>query len=205
MLRRADAQDGLTLVELMIVVLILGVVGGITTTGLVQGMRTSQDVDARVQAFTALQRTSERVARDLRRAVWTDVSAEPPPADPPTGCTFVSLDPGDLTMIVFEDTDRYRHHYTVSGDELRLDVDVWSAGAWDDHSDRLVMDGLDSATFGYLDAAGHDLLADGIQGNDRARVRKFGLTLVASLPDQDPVELSTTVAARNGGVPCPVA
>lgn len=208
---RVRDESGLGLVELLVTILIMGVVGGMTVTGLVQGMRTSSSVDLRIQASTELQRASERVARDLRRGVWTDISVTPLPA-PPAGCTFVSLDAEQLTLIVFDGTDRYRHVYTHGGGALSLDIDEWVAGAWSDVSEQVVIDGLaNTATtpstpvFSFLDADGVDLLADGLDGSDHADVRSFRLTLVGDLADQPDVELRTTVAARNGGITCPVA
>lgn len=208
MLRRVPAADeGLTLVELMIVVLILGVVGGITVTGLVRGMQTTDRIEARVEAFTDLQRAAERVARDLRRGVWDDTSVTPVPS-PATGCSFISLDPSDVTLVVFDGTDRFRHRYQLVGNELRLDVDQFAGGTWTNVSDATVISDLDNAATGdpvftYLDSGGDDLLADGVQGSDRAAVRKFRLTLVRQVRDQPAVDLQTTVAARNGGLPCP--
>lgn len=207
----ADAESGFSLVELLVVILILGVVGGYTLTGLVRGMQTTDRVEARVQTFTDLQRASERVSRDLRRAVWTDTAAALT-ATPPTGCTFVDLNPADLTVIVFTDGSRFRHRYMLSGDELVLDRDVWSVGtsSWTDFSETTVITGLANVTsgvdlFGYLDASGTDLLDNGFDVTDRRAVRKFRLTLMGEVRDQGPVEVVTVVTARNGGLPCPVA
>lgn len=200
-------EAGIGLVELMIVILILGVVGGITVTGLVQGMQTSNRIDARVETSTELQRAAERVARDLRRGVWTDIAVLPLPPEP-TGCTYVSLDPDTLTLIVFDGPDRYRHVYTHAGDALSLDIDQWVGGGWADVSATEVVDDLRNAATGtplftYLDRDGGEL--DGTQASDHADVRNFRLTLVGAVREQPPMTLTTTVAARNGGLPCPVA
>jgi type II secretory pathway pseudopilin PulG len=204
-------ESGIGLVELLVVILIMGVVGGMTVTSLVQGMRTSSRVDARIQTSTDLQRAAERVARDLRRGVWTDISMVTPPAEP-DGCTYVSLEPDDLTLIVFDGSDRYRHVYTHASGALSLDIDQWVAGAWADVSDQVVIDGLNNATaatpvpvFSFLDRDGVDLLDDGLDASDRSSVRNFRLTLVGTVTDQPDITLSTTVAARNGGLTCPVA
>lgn len=203
-------EDGLGLVELMIAILIMGVVGGITVTGLVRGMQTTERVDARIQTSTELQKVAERVARDLRRGVWTDTSLTPPPTTPPAGCTFLSLDPNELTLIVFDGTDRYRHRYVLTGQTLTLDVDQWVASAWADVSNQVVTTGLTNIArgvplFTYLDREAVDVLADGLQGSDHASVRSFRLNLVGAVNGQPDIPLSTTVAARNGGLPCPVA
>lgn len=207
--RRDDDESGFSLIELLVVVLILGVVGGMTATSLVQGMRTTDRVEARIQASTDLQRAAERVARDLRRAVWTDISLSPLPT-PPAGCTYISLDADDLALIVFDGADRYRHTYTHVGGTLSLDIDVWTAGAWADVSNVAVIEGLENAitgvdVFSFLDREGVDLLSDGLQAGDHSDVRNFRLTLVGPVRGQPAVTLTTTVAARNGGIPCPVA
>lgn len=204
---RFQEEAGIGLVELMIVILIMGVVGGITVTSLVQGMQTSNRVDARIETSTELQRATERVARDLRRGVWTDISVLPLPAVP-AGCTYVSLDPDALTLIVFDGTDRFRHAYTHAGDALTLDIDEWVGGTWTDVSvTEVVTDLRNDATgtpvFTYLDRDGGEL--DGTQASDFADVRNFRLTLVGAVREQPPMTISTTVAARNGGLPCPVA
>jgi type II secretory pathway pseudopilin PulG len=205
----ARRDDGLGLVELLVVVLVLGVIGAMTITSLVRGMRTTDRVEARIQASTDLQRAAERVARDLRRGVWTDISLTPLPS-PPAGCTYVSLDGDELTLIVFDGIERFRHTYTHVDGTLTLDVDRWSSGAWADVSTTTVIDGLQNATagedvFSFLDRNGGDLLEDGLDPTDHADVRNFRLTLVGTVRDQPAMTLNTTVAARNGGIPCPVA
>lgn len=212
MLRRIRAEDGgFTLVELLVVVLILGVVGGYTLTGLVQGMQTTDRLDARIQTFSDLQRSSERVSRDLRRGVWSDTSAMTL-GTPPPGCTYVAMNPNDLTLIIFVGGQRQRHRYTLSDGTLRLETAVWNEGtsSWSASTSSTVATGLVNAAagiplFGYLDAAGVDLLQDGLQNTDRRSIRKFRLSLVGDVRDQDPVEITTVVTARNGGLPCPIA
>lgn len=206
---RESDESGFSLVELLVVVLILGIVGAMTLTSLVQGMRTTDRIEARIQASTDLQRAAERIARDLRRGVWTDISLLPLPT-PPAGCIYVSLNPDNLALIVFDGADRYRHTYTHVDGSLALDIDRWTAGAWADVSTVTVIDGLqnDAAgeeVFSFLDPDGNDLAVDGIQAADHGDVRNFRLTLVGPVRNQPAVTLATTVAARNGGIPCPVA
>lgn len=202
-------EAGITLVELMVVVLIMGVVGGMTTTSLVQGMRTTDRVDVRIQASTGLQQAAERVARDLRRGVWTDISVSPLPT-PPSGCTYISVDPENLSVVVFDGADRYRHSYALVDGTLSLDVDEWAGSGWTDVSNQTVITGLNNVAAGvdlftFLDRGGASVLDDGFQADDRSDVRNFRLTLVGSVRDQPDMTVSTTVAARNGGLTCPVA
>lgn len=207
MLGRPADEQGFSLIELLVVVLILGIVGAITLTGLVQGLQTSARADARIQAFSELQRASERVSRDLRRGVWADIYV-PPPVTPPAGCSYLEMSPGTLTLIVFDGNTRYRHRYALASGILTLTRHTWSSGTWQPTSTQEVVRGITNGTpadpvFSYLDADGADLLADGLQNVDRGQVRKFGLRLKTNVAGEDPVEVRTVVGARNGGLPCP--
>lgn len=208
MLRTARDESGFTLVELLVVILIVGVVGGVTLTGLVQGMQTSARADERIQAFSDLQRASERVSRDLRRGVWRDISVAP--GTPPPGCVFLALAPNAVSLVVFDEAGRQRHSYQVAAGTLTVTRETWVAGAWQNTSTQFVIDGLTNGTaaepiFTYLDEDGTDLLADGLQVEDRGDVRKFGLRLETELAGQGPVAVETIVGARNGGRSCPIA
>lgn len=208
MLNRDASEAGFSLIELLVVVAILGVVGGITLTGLVQGMSTSARADQRIHTYTELERASERITRDLRRAVWTDISIAPTTAPPP-GCTFLDLSPDAITLIVLDGSTRYRHRYQLVGGQLNLTTETWTNGAWANASTVPVIGQIVNGTsanpiFSYLAADGTDLIAsDGFQEADRGRVRKFKLRLVADVSQQGPVALETLVGARNGGSPCP--
>lgn len=61
-------ERGYSLVELLVVVVMLGVIGGFVTTAVVTGMRTTQATEARTYALTDIHRGLERVGRELRAA-----------------------------------------------------------------------------------------------------------------------------------------
>lgn len=209
MLRLHQEETGFSLVELLVVIVILGVVGGITLTGLVQGMQTSARADERIEGFSELQRASERVSRDLRRGLWTETSVTP--GTLPDGCVFLDLSPSAITLIVLDGTGRHRHAYQVADGRMTLTRETWISGAWQNPSTQFVIDGLTNGTtsdpiFSYLDAAGGDLVdPSGIEPEDRAKVRKFGLRLETELAGQGPIAVETIVGARNGGRSCTAA
>jgi prepilin-type N-terminal cleavage/methylation domain-containing protein len=64
---RSD-QAGVTLVELLVVVVLLGVVGSITMAGIISGLHATRRGEARVEALNDLQKGIERVGRELRAA-----------------------------------------------------------------------------------------------------------------------------------------
>lgn len=67
--RLAGGDDaGFTLVELAVVTLVLGVVGAVTATGIIGGMRGTSHAQARVDTLAATQTAIERVSREMRAA-----------------------------------------------------------------------------------------------------------------------------------------
>ena len=65
---RRDREGGFTLVELLVVIVIFGVVGGFVTATIVSALQTSRRAEARIHALNDLQRGIERVGRELRAA-----------------------------------------------------------------------------------------------------------------------------------------
>lgn len=65
---RGRADGGFTLVELLVVLVIFGVVGGFVTATIVSALQTSRRAEARIHALNDLQRGIERVGRELRAA-----------------------------------------------------------------------------------------------------------------------------------------
>ena len=59
---------GYTLVELLVVIMLLGVVGGIVSTLAIGGMRTTRQSQNRAYSSEAIQAQIERMARDIRVA-----------------------------------------------------------------------------------------------------------------------------------------
>lgn len=66
-LRRRE-QDGFTLVELLIVMVLMGVVGAVTLTSFVTSARSAQHATERLDAINDLTPAMQRMTRDLRAA-----------------------------------------------------------------------------------------------------------------------------------------
>ena len=69
---RSGKEDGFTLVELLVVVMLLSVIGGLVGTSLVTGMRVTSATQSRYDAIHDLQKGVDRLARELRAAdpIW---------------------------------------------------------------------------------------------------------------------------------------
>jgi prepilin-type N-terminal cleavage/methylation domain-containing protein len=182
--RPARDESAFTLVELLVVLVLMGVVGGIVTNGLTTAMRTTRETQTRIDAMAELQRGAERISRELRAA-----------------CPIVgTLAPHAVTAAIQRDGERLRHTYRfdaatgiLSQDVVRDDAGTWTT-VLDGHP--LVQDLLDTgATFTYLDV---DAEAAALARD----VRTIRLVMRRDLPEQGPIEVETTVSLRNGGRSC---
>ncbi|MGH3665814.1 MAG: prepilin-type N-terminal cleavage/methylation domain-containing protein [Egibacteraceae bacterium] len=187
------SEDGFTLVELLMVVVLLGVISAIALSGLTASMRTARQSNDRIEALADLQRNIERVAQVVRVADGEDYPVGTPGQ-------LLLADGNDIRLDVRRGTDLIRYRYwratSASGEpELRLCREVYTPP--DDPcataTGQPVLTDLanDGATplFSYLDAEGA-----AATGDDIAQV---GITLVRDLPTQPAIEVQTTVQLRN--------
>lgn len=188
MLGLRRGERGFTLVELMVVLVLIGIVGGIVTKGLVGAMRTTRQTQARIEAFTELQTTAERVGRELRVA-----------------CPMRAIAAADVTLDIDRAGETYRHRFWVATDQLHHATQIDNSGTWDTVvADRVLLDLADPGadpTFTYLDADG-DALDLSLASTLPRDVRSVELRLRRDLPEQDPVEVATMLHLRNGGQQC---
>jgi prepilin-type N-terminal cleavage/methylation domain-containing protein len=174
-------QEGFTLVELLVVLMLLGVVGSIVTAGLVSSMRSTSSTQARIEAMAELQRSAERVTRELRAA-----------------CPVVSMDADgeDVTVLVPRDGQMRYHHFYRSGTSLmHLVADDMVE---EPSGGRVLMSGLPEDfrdVFRFMDVNGGDVT----QPRD---VRQAEIRLRRELRDQPTVEVTTATTLRNGGGSC---
>lgn len=217
-MRRMKEQDGFTLVELLVVMVILGVVGAVTTTGLIQGMRTTDRVQARADALVELERAGQRLEREIRRGMWS--TSLTPSYTQPKGCVVPavntagnasSLRNDEISLVALHSGERFRYKISLTGDEVRLAESRWTAAGWTAVADRVVIDGVTNAAHGiplltYLGADGQQLVPSAGQYTNLhiAKLRKIQLRLRLDVRGEEPLELSTLVSPRNGGGRCPV-
>lgn len=188
LLTRRDDENGLTLVELLVVMLIMGIVGSVVASGMIQGLQTSGRAQSRITALTDLQRGVERVARELRVANPL--------------CLTTGLEDTHLGANVYRDGKRYRYEYYLSGagaaQELLADITEF------DPVDAATGTVLASGTF--IAEIGNDLLGvplfeyadqNGDPTTGYATAAQVTINLAKQVRDSDPILVSTTVEIRN--------
>lgn len=110
---RADLgkDDGVSLVELLVVVLLMGVIGSVVVTSLVRGMNASLRTQDRFDGLADLQQSVDRVTGVLRGADPLFI-----PASTPAG-SVAAADVWNATL-----TQRERFTYTYCPEQQRIHV-----------------------------------------------------------------------------------
>jgi prepilin-type N-terminal cleavage/methylation domain-containing protein len=189
-LRLPDRRDdgGFTLVELLVVIVLIGIVGAVTTTGLVQSMRASQRAQDRTAAFNELEIAMERLTRELRAA------------DP-----IISISPTDVIVRVERGGTCQLHRYTHTGTEVRYGTASGCTATTTSATTRIVEDVQNTtptgAVFRYLTQAqaAQASLPEAHQSTvtDVEDVAAIWITLVREIPGQQDVRVSSVVNVRN--------
>ncbi|CAN5921175.1 hypothetical protein BH23ACT10_BH23ACT10_28870 [soil metagenome] len=185
---RGDHEDeaGFTLVELLVVMALMLIVGSVVVNGIVSGLRASERGRARVEALTDLELAAERMARDLRFADPVDAASATQ--------VIVNVLRDDAGSLV-----RHRVTFDVAGGtitETRSIYDPASSATPTGTTVREVISNLDPATtvFGFAAADGQPWVTGADELSDLAEIQ---LDLSRELPDQDPIEVETSVFVRN--------
>jgi len=180
-----DDEAGFTLVELLVVMALMLIVGSVVVSGIVSGLRASERGRARVEALTDLELAAERLARDLRFADPVDAASDTQ--------VIVNVLRDDAGTLV-----RHRVTFAVAGGtitETRAVYDPPSSATATGTTVREVISDLDPATtvFAFGTADGQPW----VPGDELSDVAEIQLDLRRELPDQQPIEVETSVFVRN--------
>lgn len=206
---RWRSDSAFTLVELLVVMLLVGVIGGFVTTSIVRSMQVSRTVSERAVALHDIERSLQVVARELRIA------------DP----IYLAAD-GDYAFTIGAETVRNRnievHTFTIETEDgspdgmqfLFQEINQYDLDAVGDGDPlatepvtlprrRLITD-VDNgiqAVFTYHDAEGEEISCNPDieeQCPDRyADASQIGIRLVRNLDGQEPIRAETRVNVRN--------
>jgi Tfp pilus assembly protein PilE len=198
-------ETGLTLVELLTVIVILGVIGGFVTNTVITALEATRKGEARVMALNDLQRGVERVGRELRAAEELKIV---PGSDPS----------GNVGAQVVRNGQRitYRYYLVDVGDGVELREDVvrrtLSGNFIDARNGLFIADiaNLDTNTplFTYyvtnpttgqlakIDCDGEGLTTTQCEQR-HATATQIQLTLEKLLPEQPPIQVETIGNVRS--------
>lgn len=184
--RSRRGQAGFTLVELLIVLTLVSVIGGVVVSALVSSMQSTRDTQARVGAMAELQRAAENVTREVRAA-----------------CPVVGpvLDDSTITAAIQRDGEQRRHTFRFDATANTLVENVQqrnASGTWITVvPDRIMLRDLvaSASSFEFLDDRGQPVTLPG-------DVRTVKLNLSRNIPNADDVLVETAVSLRNGGRSC---
>lgn len=204
-------QQGFSLVELLVVMLLVGVVGSVVTTSLVQSMSNTRLTSARAVALHDIERSLQVVGRELRIA------------DPLILDADGQYDERIAAQVVRDDTVQI-HTFTIEGEGGVDDVEgiqfLFQRIVEYDRQE-LLASGPDGATpitlpkrrlitdinngieavFTYHDTVGDEITCDPAVPNDcrdrYGNANQVGIRLIRNLDDQEPIRAETRVSVRN--------
>ena len=119
-LERTRGDEGITLVELLVVMALLGVVGSVTVQGIVVALASSTATQARIEATHETEIAVQRVIRDMRAASRFEISAGSDPRFELTMYTAYDGDSYKVTYSLVEQEDETQQLQQVS---VRVDDD----------------------------------------------------------------------------------
>jgi prepilin-type N-terminal cleavage/methylation domain-containing protein len=202
---RNRGEQGFTLVELLVVVVLLGIIGGFTTTAVVTAMNNSRATSQRAIALHDIERSLQIVARELRVADPIYLTANADYAAT-IGAEIVRDRKIQVHTFTIEEIDDLE--YLVQN-IVEYDIDDVGAGIPDDVTPislpqrRLVTD-LDNeleSVFTYHDEDGSEIDCSTLtvaECEDRyADAAQIGIRLIRNLDGQEPIRAETRVNVRN--------
>lgn len=179
MRRLRGDQRGITVVELLVVLTILGIISAIVAVSTIRGLQADSQARERITAFEDMQIALERMSREVR-------AANP----------VVSAADDEIVVQVFRDDDWHCFRYALDGSDLVTQQQSTDGCQTFSDDERVLVGGLDDvgpAVFAYRDRDGYSL-TEPIDTGDIGTVR---ITFVRSLLGERDVEVSTVVTLRN--------
>ncbi|MFU8840022.1 MAG: prepilin-type N-terminal cleavage/methylation domain-containing protein [Nitriliruptoraceae bacterium] len=206
---RTRPQEGFTLVELLVVLLLVGIVGGYVTTSIVRGLQVSREVSVRATALHDIERSLQVVARELRVAdpIYladdgehaSTIGAEVVRNRTVQVHTFyIEPEIEDGPLLLFQEITEYDLDEVAGGDPLKATPVTLPRR-------RLITDvdnGIDAVfTYHRADGSEIDCEADGLSGtacvSALGRANQIGIRLVRNVTGQEPIRAETRVNVRN--------
>ena len=194
-MRHREHESGVTLVELLIVLVLTGVIGGIVVSGIVTAFRSSVESQTRIEARQELELTAQQVSRVLRSAERIIIFGDDP--DSTIGAQLTSA---TLTGNVFFGVE------DGNGERQLLECRGADASCLEDPAARQLiaviandLDADDESVFVYLDRRGEPIPSDGSDPDkDPAGASMITVRLMRELSgDRNPVIVETSVAVRS--------
>lgn len=181
--RRAADQRGITVVEILVVVALLGIVGAIVASSMVRGFQADAEARDRITAFEDMQVALERMSREIR-------GANP----------LLLAEDDQIEVQVLRDGQCLHFRYRLpDGEEdvlVRQRRSTDGCNTFTDLAEQPLMQGLEGGPiFEYRDRHGQVLDPD--EGPIVGDVRTVRITFQRSLIRDRQVEVNTIVQLRN--------
>jgi prepilin-type N-terminal cleavage/methylation domain-containing protein len=209
MSNRHRSEDGFTLVELLVVMVLFGVIGGIVTTAIVSGMNSARSTSARTHALHDIEVALQRVGRDLRVAdplyltgdtnYGTEIGAEVV-RDGQVQIGRFAVELGD------DGVQRLLHDVTTF--DLQTFVEDPENATPVQQPTRTLVTAIDNGTepvFRYFDQDGAEIVCTpGVDGETKqscdgryAAASQVSIRLIRLVDGQEPIRAETRISLRN--------
>lgn len=175
---RGRSEAGVTLVELLVVFVLLGVVGGVVTSAVVSSLRSAAATNQKIEATNELEIAAQRITRDLRAAENLTVILDDPAAVDPVIV-------GVLAMLREQDGSEFFVSFEIVDDQLIRVAEGQQLLV------TAVGNQADDPVFTCRDPLGQPITCgDG-------GLSQIGIRLVREIDGRNPVILETIVSIRN--------
>ncbi len=204
LIQQRDDDEGFTLVELLVVIVLLGVVGTIVVTATISSLGAASSAEDRIRALNDLQLGVQAVGRELRAANPLVLDAN---GDYETSVSASVLRDGDRFVFdyyldehddgstaLFQDVNRY----SLAGDHLSTREGVFITDIANDETGTPVFEyyAIDPETR-ELELIDCETLSESECRTEHLTAQQVGLTLEKQLPGQDPIAVESVFNIRN--------